>query len=101
MGIALRAGRGFEPSDDLGSEPVAIVTETAAGRWWPDGSLLGRRIRFGNESPWVTVVGVVGEVGSFDYLGRLWDASRVASPQVLRPIAQSGPRPEGWSHGRG
>ncbi len=101
MGIALRAGRGFEPSDDLGSEPVAIVTETAAGRWWPDGSLLGRRIRFGNESPWVTVVGVVGEVGSFDYLGRLWDASRVASPQVFRPIAQSGQRPEGWSDGRG
>jgi putative ABC transport system permease protein len=66
VGIPLRQGRTFVPSDWNGGEPVAIIDERAAELYWPGTSPLGRRFRFGPfpEQPWTTVVGVVGHVTS-------------------------------------
>ncbi len=41
--------------------PVAIVNDTFARRYWPDTDALGRRVRL-LFSPWITIVGVVGDV---------------------------------------
>jgi putative ABC transport system permease protein len=101
MDIAVVRGRGFDPSDDMRSDPVAIVTEGAAGRWWPEGPLLGRRLRFGADGAWVTVIGVAADIGSLDYLGRFWGASGYSPPAVFRPMAQADQRSEGWNDGRG
>jgi predicted permease len=60
--IPLIAGRFFtssEPSDSL------IITKALADRYWPDGSAVGKRLRFYSEAPWQTVVGVVGNVDSW------------------------------------
>jgi predicted permease len=69
MGIRLLEGRGFEPSDDEGTEPVSVIGEGLARRMWPGESPLGRRLRThglaardDSEPPWATVVGVVEDV---------------------------------------
>src|SRR5262249_38285737 len=41
--------------------PAIIINETMARRFWPDQDPLGQRLRI-IASPWMTVVGVVGDV---------------------------------------
>jgi putative ABC transport system permease protein len=63
MGIPVVRGRGFQPSDHLGA-PAAVVNEAFARRFWGDLDPVGRRVRprFGDQVPWVTVVGVAKDV---------------------------------------
>jgi putative ABC transport system permease protein len=63
MGIRLLNGRGFEPSDDERTGPVAVIGESLARRMWPGQDPVGRRLRtHGLPRPWATVVGVVEDV---------------------------------------
>ncbi len=65
LGIPLLAGRDFDARDDRNAPPVAIVSESFAAKYWKGEDPLGRRIKMGerqSELPWVTVVGVVGDV---------------------------------------
>ncbi|MEJ2204496.1 MAG: ADOP family duplicated permease [Gemmatimonadota bacterium] len=55
-GIPLVEGRNISLSDDAGGEPVAVVNETFARRFFPDGDALGRTIRVEDED--TRVVGV-------------------------------------------
>ncbi|MCZ6857521.1 MAG: ABC transporter permease, partial [Gemmatimonadetes bacterium] len=60
--ITLLEGRGFGAEDRIGAEPVAIVNQRFAERFFSDQGALGRRIRRGgpnSQQPWRTVVGVV------------------------------------------
>jgi len=60
MGIALQAGRPFQPAEP---ELVVIVNQALADKYWPGQSPVGRRLKFGGgDPPWRTVVGVVGDV---------------------------------------
>jgi putative ABC transport system permease protein len=61
LGIPLRAGRLFEPTDDAGHARVAIVDETFAREIAPGGSALGVRLSWGDSIP-ATVVGIVAHV---------------------------------------
>ena len=67
LGIPLVKGRFFTDADGPGAERVAIVNDRLARLLWPEVDPIGRRIRWGidspqNRSPWMTVVGVVGNV---------------------------------------
>jgi putative ABC transport system permease protein len=66
MGIPLKQGRFFTPEENDGSAPPAlIVSEPMALRYWPGENPIGKRMKFGgldSQSPWRTVVGVVGDV---------------------------------------
>jgi putative ABC transport system permease protein len=63
MGIPLRRGRFFERTDGERTPPVAIVNETMARQFWPGVDAVGKRFRTGDDaSPWITIVGVVGDV---------------------------------------
>jgi putative ABC transport system permease protein len=63
LGERLVEGRLFTVSDGAGAPHVALVNEAMARRYWPGQSPIGRRIRQGPMTrPWVTVVGVVGDV---------------------------------------
>jgi len=60
MGIALRAGRAFDPRDASGAPGVVVINEPMARAFFPDRSPLGQRIviDLGNPFP-AEIVGVV------------------------------------------
>ncbi len=66
--IPLLAGRRFDDGIDPNGPPVAVVSRSLAERFWPHQTPVGRRFRETVTTPWLTVVGVVGDVrnGSFD-----------------------------------
>jgi putative ABC transport system permease protein len=59
MRIPLARGRQFTSADRDGQLPVAIISQSIAERYWPNGDPIGRRIAAPWESPWLTIVGVV------------------------------------------
>jgi putative ABC transport system permease protein len=65
MGIPLVQGRLFTEEDDESRSAVVIVSQEMARRYWPGANPIGQRIqRVRNvpDNPWLTVVGVVGDV---------------------------------------
>jgi predicted permease len=64
MGIPIRRGRGFDPTDVSTAPPVAIINETMASKLFPNQDPIGQHIRIGSTptGPWTTIVGVVGDV---------------------------------------
>jgi putative ABC transport system permease protein len=65
LGIPVLQGRHLTETDNANSPPVALINQTMAQRYFPDGEAVGKHIRvggFGPEDPWITVVGVVGDV---------------------------------------
>ena len=62
-GVPLLYGRHFANSDSANSPPVAILSRRMANRLWPEGQAIGKRVRQARpDAPWLTVVGVVGDV---------------------------------------
>ncbi len=80
MNIPLRAGRFF---DDRDGASIVLINETMARRFWPGENPIGRRIRLGADTdrqPWITVVGVVGDV-------RHVGLDTAPRPELYRPYA--------------
>ena len=82
--IPLIRGRYFTPEDSAGAPAVLIVSEGLAKRYWPGEDPLGKQIKWGpreSHSPWMTVVGVVGDVkhGPLDL---------PTSPHTYQPFSQ-------------
>ena len=46
LGVPILAGRSLTPADSTGSPVAAVITESLAGRLWPDGSALGQTMAF-------------------------------------------------------
>jgi len=93
LGIPLKAGRAFTAADRDGGQPVAIVNDTFARRYFGGRPPIGARLReFGGDS-WRTVVGVIGDV---KHSGP--DAE--TRPEVDLPYAQLDPGfTSTWSRG--
>jgi len=84
LGIPLIRGRFFTDADNRDAQQVVIINEILARMLWPDADPMGYRIKWGieaSQSPWMTIVGVVGDVKQ----SRL-DAPTIA--QVYVPISQ-------------
>jgi putative ABC transport system permease protein len=60
----LLRGRSFTEGDENGKQPVAIIDESTARKYWPDREPLGRQVRFGKDptQPWITVVGIIKDI---------------------------------------
>jgi predicted permease len=80
-GIPLRRGRVFSAHDRRGAPPVAIINETMARTYWPGDDPLGKKFRFREPAPWITVVGVAGDV-------RRQGIDQQVAPQVFLPHRQ-------------
>jgi putative ABC transport system permease protein len=82
----LTAGRAFDAHDGKDSAAVAIIDRSLAREYFPDAGPIGQRIQIaGEESPWLTVVGVVStEKRTTVYQEMQW----VDQPAVFRPLTQ-------------
>jgi len=89
----LLSGRFFRESDNTKGQPVALIDETLARRYWPGSGAVDQRLRIGvptgrNQSvaqnPWLTIVGVVANIKSDGF-----DAA--AAPHIYRPVFQAPP----------
>src|SRR5215510_7753741 len=83
---SLVRGRYFTEDDDAGKQPVAILDESTARTYWPDGDPTGRRLsmkgpRGEANQPWCIVVGVIKDINS-DGL------DQSGAPHIYRPIYQ-------------
>ncbi len=65
IGQPLLQGRDFLESDSPDAAPVCIISQEVARRFWPNKSPIGQRVRWGRldgPRPWLTIVGIVGEM---------------------------------------
>jgi predicted permease len=83
LGIPLVRGRDLEDTDAGDRGYVAVVSESFAGRYWPDGDAIGKTFVF-QDSTW-TVVGVVGDI-------MVRGLERSSEPQMYLPASRA---PEG------
>ena len=65
MRISLLRGRTPQETDAAGKEPVIVINDSFARKYWPAGDALGQRLRQTGDPRWWTVVGVVGDVREF------------------------------------
>jgi len=81
IGVPLREGRHLDRRDVAGAPRVALINEAMRRKFWPGESPLGKRFRFGDQAPWVAVVGMVGDM-------RQSGLDRPAKPEMYLPAAQ-------------
>jgi predicted permease len=81
MQIPVAQGRLFTSADGRESEPVAVISEAMARRFWPGQSAIGKRIGYPWPGAWLTVVGVVRDV-------RIRGARDTSDTEVYVPFAQ-------------
>ena len=81
MGTRVVRGRGFTRLDQADTQPVAIVNETMARRYWPDGNALGGVLRADHGVSRV-VVGVIQD-GKYRSLGE------EPQPYLCLPLSQA------------
>jgi putative ABC transport system permease protein len=63
MQLPITRGRPVSRQDGADSLRVVVLGESVVRHYWPDSNPIGRRIRLGNaRAPWLTVVGVAGDV---------------------------------------
>lgn len=79
--VALRSGRYLSESDGSRTPPVAVISASAAQRWWKDMDPVGQSVRLRGRGP-VSIVGVVGDI---PYTAM----SRDPSPTIYVPFAQA------------
>ena len=68
--VPLREGRLLRPSDGPSSQPVTVISQRLADRWWKGESPIGKRIRMGGSdstAEWMTIVGVAGDLSHDPY----------------------------------
>jgi putative ABC transport system permease protein len=68
LGLPIRRGRDFTASEGFSRQPLALVNETMARRFWADVEPVGGRFRLENgnaDAPWFTIIGVVADANLY------------------------------------
>jgi putative ABC transport system permease protein len=66
MQIPLVSGREFTDQDNADAPQVAIINETMARRYWPEGNALGQRVILPRLKESLEIVGIAGDIRRFD-----------------------------------
>ena len=91
MQIAIERGRVFSEADFNSSSPVAVINETLARRWWPNGNPVGDHVIIGEfqgrdvirpPEPPREIIGVVADT-------KVTGVAQPARPMVYVPASQS------------
>jgi len=88
LGTPLSQGRAFTHADNSKGQPVALINESLARKYWANGDAVGRQIqlagprRSGQPQPWITIVGIAADTKS--------DGLDVSpSPRIFVPMSQT------------
>ena len=90
LSIPLLKGRGISFTDRKGAEPVAVVSAAFVAKFYSGQDAINRRLRRGPQQPWITIVGVTGDV-------RRNGNHAEVTPQVYLSAAQTNIFPVGLS----
>jgi predicted permease len=83
--VPVISGRVFSEEDNASGVPVALVSRGLAAKFWPHANPLGQHIQLADPataSPWLTIVGVVGDVRQ-----NWWNSP--SQPTIYRPLFQA------------
>jgi predicted permease len=83
MDVRLLAGRGFTASDGSNAPRVALVNQTAARTYWPDGDPVGQEIFLDGSDPGYQIVGVAANT-------KIESLTEPPKPLVYLALAQRG-----------
>jgi putative ABC transport system permease protein len=90
--LPLVTGRFLSDGDGTDAPKVALVSSRMAEQWWKNESPIGKRIRLGgldSKNPWMTIVGVVGDITHNPYdrePRRTFYVPLAQSPQLFMDI---------------
>ncbi|MCI0432032.1 MAG: ABC transporter permease [Gemmatimonadetes bacterium] len=81
--VPVLEGRGLERRDHEGGPPVVLVNQAFATRFL-EGRAIGERVRFGDDTVWAEIVGVVGDIRTFGLREEV-------RPMAYHPMTTSNP----------
>ncbi len=84
MNIPVRSGRDFTNRDARQSQPVAIINDSLARRYWPNENPIGAHLRLDDNNEGPREVEIIGVVGDVRHAGLHVDPA----PETYVPIAQ-------------
>jgi putative ABC transport system permease protein len=84
MGITVLRGRPFEETDSEQSEPVVVINQTFARKYFPGKDPIGQRLKHGTVTQNRPSMRVVGLVNDVKHAGLEWDFL----PETFVPFAQ-------------
>lgn len=90
LGLRVARGRDLSDADHDGAALAVVVSRGMAEALWPGADAIGRRLMFGNDGDWRTVVGIFDDPARRRASGpreRLFDPARL----VVSPIEQRYP----------
>ena len=85
MGIPLKQGRFFTNQDDERSQPVVVIDEVFAHKYFPNADPIGKRINLGGDRDPLQIVGVVGHVKQWSLDS---DEAQTLQAQLYEPFRQ-------------
>ena len=83
-GIRVTSGRSFLSTDNASSPHVAVVNQTFARKWWPDGDAVGHTVRFGGRGEAGDLLQIVGTIDDVRQFG----LDTETEPEIFVPAAQ-------------
>jgi predicted permease len=91
MGIPLRQGRAFTGTDNSGTMQIAIVNETLAKRWWPNGGGMGDQITLGRfeDQEFKEIKDVPREIVGIAADTKTVSLQQAPFPTIYIPVAQA------------
>ena len=92
MGIPLKRGRFFSSQDDERSQPVVVIDEVFAQKYFSNANPIGKRINLGGDRGPVQIVGVVGHVNQWSLDS---DDKYSLQAQLYEPFRQLSGSPSG------
>jgi putative ABC transport system permease protein len=96
--IPLKVGRLLAESDGSDAPRVAVISERMRQRWWSKDSPIGKHFKLGgpsSQNPWITIVGVVGDVAHDPYDRQPRRTFYVPYQQIPQPWMDIGVRAVG------
>jgi predicted permease len=88
MQIPLLHGRWFSEDDGIGTPPVAVIDDMLAKMYWPGQNPIGQHVLFGQKTPPVEIVGVIGHVRK-DSLEVEENKGVVYRPMAQQPVGEA------------